>query len=716
MIRMTQQHLLFQSRDRDPIHHEFVSPLTLSIVVQYQQDAMAQDPESMDDFPPVVSPDGSGAHSPCRNVHLKHEYSACTTQAPPAAITDISPGLNGSYSPTKVSPTVDETRLSGSVASSSHNQGDRTDRPERGGSSPTLQQLSPEHQFQYAQYHLEDTSQRMQGLRSSHSTDFDDYNLGKVSKPAVGSVSTSRPSLGYNVNNCSDRTALYDFDGQDQPVESWTPWENFTAPQEASYHQLFYHPSRFVIPSSAEEAQPTSSSYSTSGERSGQPYDNARDEDLGFPPMRGTYKHPNPAAGTSMTSLSPCSNTLAITSDAICKDREDTAPLSPDPDIEMDADMVYNPSLYDAEDVLGSRSSTEPAGGKSDEPYAQLIYRAFLSRPNKSMTLQEIYQWFRENTDKAKSTGKGWQNSIRHNLSMNGAFTKRASNQAGLNSDGSLSLDASGADGRKSTEWYLEPGYYGGVESTTRYRKGNSKSAVRSHRSDRTFDGNTKAVSGRKGGVQAAQNRKRVKAEQQQEAARQRIQRLQRCGPPYYAEEDGHYYAEYPPQLPPNTSSAYYTQAQLGLTRSAGISPSRQSPLSLNYFYPQDLGNARDTHRMGLSGDLDHSTEPTTPPGSAHDSPVDDVSYGAKFRGYLPGFIANPDRYPFQQPPPATSMSPADYAQQQGYTLEQVTGIFEPPSGIETSLFIHGSSLTAEEAAALIAANPAWANTSPYCG
>lgn len=82
--------------------------------------------------------------------------------------------------------------------------------------------------------------------------------------------------------------------------------------------------------------------------------------------------------------------------------------------------MGYNQNLYDTEDLVGSRSSLEPSGGKADEPYAQLIYRAFRSRENRSMTLQEIYQWFRENTDKTKGEGKGWQNSIRHNLSMNG--------------------------------------------------------------------------------------------------------------------------------------------------------------------------------------------------------------------------------------------------------------------------------------------------------
>lgn len=63
--------------------------------------------------------------------------------------------------------------------------------------------------------------------------------------------------------------------------------------------------------------------------------------------------------------------------------------------------------------------STAP---KSDEPYAKLIFRALMSKPDHRMTLQEIYQWFRDHTSKAdgdKDKKGGWQNSIRHNLSMN---------------------------------------------------------------------------------------------------------------------------------------------------------------------------------------------------------------------------------------------------------------------------------------------------------
>lgn len=70
----------------------------------------------------------------------------------------------------------------------------------------------------------------------------------------------------------------------------------------------------------------------------------------------------------------------------------------------------------------GHLVAQSPNGGSAateGPPYAQLIYRALMSREGHCMSLQEIYQWFRENTEKVKGGGKGWQNSIRHNLSMN---------------------------------------------------------------------------------------------------------------------------------------------------------------------------------------------------------------------------------------------------------------------------------------------------------
>lgn len=68
------------------------------------------------------------------------------------------------------------------------------------------------------------------------------------------------------------------------------------------------------------------------------------------------------------------------------------------------------------------RASSVPAepNNSAETPYAQLIYQALISRPRRAMRLQEIYQWFLENTNKGQDGTKGWQNSIRHNLSMNG--------------------------------------------------------------------------------------------------------------------------------------------------------------------------------------------------------------------------------------------------------------------------------------------------------
>lgn len=69
----------------------------------------------------------------------------------------------------------------------------------------------------------------------------------------------------------------------------------------------------------------------------------------------------------------------------------------------------------DAEDDIASNAEESKIG----EPYAKLIHRALMGAPNHSMALQEIYQWFIDNTEKGSSSGSGWRNSIRHNLSMN---------------------------------------------------------------------------------------------------------------------------------------------------------------------------------------------------------------------------------------------------------------------------------------------------------
>ena len=99
------------------------------------------------------------------------------------------------------------------------------------------------------------------------------------------------------------------------------------------------------------------------------------------------------------------------------KDTVDLAPVS------FDEPSGFTMSSQESSDDGGNSSremtvaDIEDQG--ADEPYAKLIYRALMSARNNSMVLQEIYQWFRENTEKGRSDTKGWMNSIRHNLSMN---------------------------------------------------------------------------------------------------------------------------------------------------------------------------------------------------------------------------------------------------------------------------------------------------------
>lgn len=57
----------------------------------------------------------------------------------------------------------------------------------------------------------------------------------------------------------------------------------------------------------------------------------------------------------------------------------------------------------------------------NDIPYAKLIERALREAKGQSLVLKDIYKWIERNTNKADNPAfKGWQNSVRHNLSMNG--------------------------------------------------------------------------------------------------------------------------------------------------------------------------------------------------------------------------------------------------------------------------------------------------------
>ncbi|KAF7520735.1 hypothetical protein PCG10_008956 [Penicillium crustosum] len=113
-------------------------------------------------------------------------------------------------------------------------------------------------------------------------------------------------------------------------------------------------------------------------------------------------------------------------------------------------------------DRLSPRSST---GENNQErqghpPYSVLIYQALKEAPGNKLQLQNIYSWFEANTDKGGDpSAKGWQNSIRHNLSMNAGFE--------------AVKEEVGPGKRAVSFWRLTPEAIrsGGIQSTTRYRK-----------------------------------------------------------------------------------------------------------------------------------------------------------------------------------------------------------------------------------------------------
>lgn len=109
----------------------------------------------------------------------------------------------------------------------------------------------------------------------------------------------------------------------------------------------------------------------------------------------------------------------AMTPDHIDSAMSDRS-LSPQPRNEVHKAYTFRGDDASPAPVQGGSTPDGEDASRVDTPYNQLIYRAFMSREDHAMTLQELYQWMRDNTDRASAEDKGWQNSIRHNLSMNG--------------------------------------------------------------------------------------------------------------------------------------------------------------------------------------------------------------------------------------------------------------------------------------------------------
>ncbi|EPE24584.1 Winged helix DNA-binding protein [Glarea lozoyensis ATCC 20868] len=214
----------------------------------------------------------------------------------------------------------------------------------------------------------------------------------------------------------------------------------------------------------------------------------------------------------------------------------------------------------------------------ADEPYAKLIHRALMSVPNHSMILQEIYQWFRENTTKGTPDNKGWMNSIRHNLSMNAAFRK-------------TERKIFGDETKKSTEWVLADfAVRDGVQSTTRYRKGTgAKKGARSNSHIRS-----RQDSGRRGGLSASKNKfTRQRFREQRTDTRRALQSYDFLQSQYQSSATSNMGARH------NSPSTPPSHEQMGLA-----SPYFNTHMKLEpYERPMDLISLEDVQGAYLNGE-----------------------------------------------------------------------------------------------------------------